>query len=189
MLIDRRSVTMNVPRFRTAEQAIEFAFGYAPVCKISKAIVSMRGGSVRLRAERRDPYDDAAEAALILRIVERELSVDDLCFVVCRYRWDSAEAKMVSVLRVLELTRAKFPRVPWMFLRETVGCWSHMERSHTELWWADFLGIAPSTVQRWRRGFKARGRRMPGILTWLDDRVREACDQAAAELRETGWIR
>ncbi len=143
---------------------------------------------MRLKVERRDPYDNAAEAGLILRIVFRELGTDDLAVLVGRHSVDPGEQKLACVLRILELVRPRFQRVPWAYFRECVGVWCRLSQPRTDLRWADALDVDPRTVRSWRRGYRARGRRSPGIWTELDRRLQTAYDQVTPALTDAGWI-
>ncbi len=175
-------------RFRSVDDAVAWAFGYPPVCKVSNAVANLRGGSVRLKVERRDPYDNAAEAGLILRIVFRELKPDELVMVVGRHTVDSTTQKLDCVARILELARPQFARVPWAYFRECVAAWCRLAQMRSDLRWADALDVDPRTIRSWRRGYRARGRRSPGIWSELDRRLQCAYDQVSPALADAGWI-
>jgi hypothetical protein len=72
------------------------------------------------------------------------------------------------------------------FVTDIVREWSGLKRHHNDLWWADHMGVSPSTINYIKAGRKDR--KNNGLIEILDSWLSEAYRTCDIPLSEAGII-
>lgn len=159
--------------FRSVESAIRFAYGMEgqAIVKVSNHLTSLRGSTVRGKRRSDGPWDDHAQAALILHMIERILQPHQMICVRGYYtqpKDDMLEMrKQVDYRLLAELFRGETRTdIDQRFVADVVRGWVGDRRHHQDKWWAAHLNVHPKTIQFCINGRRDRG--VIGIIPFLD---------------------
>ena len=196
--ITRRGLNMDAP-YRTAEQAIRHAYRIESqeVVKVSSYFSQLLGGTVKLPGEVRsgDPYDDHAQAALMLMLVERTLLKAEALTIRARHAVPKSgmleTRKLCDTMLLFEWFVRKWsgPRVPRRYAEDVLRGWVGYKRHHTEKWWADHLGMDARTLRYWRNGDTRRRRGSDGFMDAIEFTYGSAINKLTSALFEAGFTR
>ncbi len=178
--------------FSSVHAALASAYSWevrAP-CKISSALVELRGSTVRA-ASVMTPLDWVGQAGLTMRLMRQVLTPAQAMLVEARYTVPAGRAmarrKALSANCVEVLHRGAMRNLPPGFRRDAVRTWCGLRPWRTDASWAEHYGRARSTIFEWRRG-AGRGRRRPGVETVLDARLGAAQAVLEAVFEAAGLI-
>lgn len=179
--------------FRSVEAALRFAYRVegVSIVKVSSYLPSLRGSTVRGKRRSDGPWDDHAQAAMILAMAERFLNPKQMRCVQCYYTQPTnalLEMRKQFDYRLLaELYRGEVrANINQWFVVDVVRAWAGDRRDHSYAWWADHIGMHPKAVQRIINGRPDRGE--IGVHPFLNGFLNDASSAMYDPMVEAGLI-
>ena len=179
--------------FRSVEAALRFAYRTEglSIVKVSSYLPSLRGSTVRGKRRSDGPWDDHAQAAMIIAMSERILDPKQMRCVQCYYTQPTNDLlemrKQLDYRLLAELYRGEVrANINQWFVVDVVRAWAGDRRDHGYDWWASHMGMHPKTVQRIINGRPDRGE--IGIHPFLNRLLAEAGDVMYGPMVEEGLI-
>lgn len=189
----RMQQTTEPAPFRSVEAALRFAYRMEgqSIVKISSYFKGLRGSTVRGKRRFDGPWDDHAQAAMILVMVERTLTPPQFICIRCYYTHPSEsllEMRKQTDYRLLgELYRqeTKDPIDQW-FVTDVVRGWAGDRRHKDDTQWAAHLKMHPKSIQA--RVVGRRERNKIGIIPFLNELQSGATNALYTSMVDGGLI-
>lgn len=177
--------------FRSPEAAIKFAFRVESkdIVKISSYFRELRGSTVRQRRST-GPWDEHAQAAMILALIDRHMNLQQHIAARALYTIPTnhyLEERKATDCRLLgDIVRADAKTVPYWYAIDVIREWAGYRRQHTDVWWAKNLARDVSTLRRWSNGNASRG--LVGIIPMMQGLVSDGTEKVVQPMRDGGLI-
>ena len=193
MAMNERAELADDPApFRSVDGALRFAYltEGRSVVKISSLLGQMRGSTVRGKSRSDGPWDDHAQAAMILALTDRTLRPRLLVCVRGMYTQPNdpmLELRKQTDYRLLaEIVRESRPEIPHWYAVDVIREWARDRRHHTDAWWSEHLGIHPRKLSYFNLG--RRDRDQPGITPLMNDLLAVATSDLHVPMLEAGLL-
>ena len=118
-------------------------------------------------------WEKLAEAALILKIVERSCNLKQKVVLMSYFSGGSSDETMA----LAQYIGSELNRDRW-FVRDSIIGWGRGSPPHSSEWWGKKYGVNLRTIQRWSMGVRRS----------LDDIFSSALSNAEDALKESGHV-
>lgn len=161
----------DIAPFNSPENAIRFAYRMESrdVAKISSYLGSLRGSTVRGKRDSDGPWDDHAQAAIIISMIGRHTSGAEMVAIRARHTIPSSASlelrKNVDCKLLTEHVRS-IRILPASYIYDICREWAGYRREYSDSQWAKKLNVHAKTLFGWRCGRIER--KWAGIVNIFD---------------------
>lgn len=176
--------------FKSPEQAIKYAYRIESrsIVKVISYFSGLCGST--LKQKRSDgPWDDHAQASMILSLMDRTISGDELIAIRARYTIPSTgtlEYRKATDCVLLTEHILALRSMPIYFVLDTVRGWAGYRRTKADRYWSEELKISDRVIRGWRGGRADRG--WKGIIRILDEFEAGAISAMHGPMESAGLI-